>query len=345
MERKESVIVSDYNIDFQNSISAYYGKLHNELKNRYSSGQRKDQKQAMELERFFNYLVYQNNASELALNSLLTQELAEYILQKNPNIGFLLRKTSKQSNIQGIRGEKGFAALISKTIQAVSEEPTTLPRFSTLVTGDQLVTVLKDLPENIGKNITKQVSASLNEVGQMEENSSQLYGKFQQKTDIQSMRVLGEYSLKPGYEWLLDLSATVKNYTGNTISVGNTSHMKIMRATIVNSKTLSKQQKTLLLSQLNQMDKLNIYNRGQQFRNTDNFKHFQHIQAIYDLIGFGQGKLNENNIFQGAELPRYLMVNIQSAQRIVIRSTRQLVSDILKNQNVSITASGTRFTF
>lgn len=330
------------NQSFLNDMNAHYGRIHNELKQRYAAGQRQDAKYALELERLFNYLVY-NHKTELGLNKILTKEIADRILKRNPKIGALLRRTSSNASVQGARGEEGFARLIIGVVEEVSKNPSSIPLPKNLVSGQQLVTVLKEIPTNVGKTLVTQVDKKMKQKGQQEVNNSQAYAEFQQKTDVSSLRSIGNFSMRPGYEWLLELASTIKNYTGTTISVGNTSRMKIMRATITNSKSLNLSEKTALLNQLNSITRLNIYN-NKNFMKSSSFQHFQHIQAIYELIGFGQGRY-EDNVFKGAELPRFLMVNIQNNQRIVIRSTRQLVSDILKDSGVSITASGTRFKF
>lgn len=327
--------------DFYSSLNAYYGKIHRELVNKYSSKARQDEKKAEELESFFNYLTYRTQESKLAFNSLLKKEVADAIIARNPSIGFLLRaRASGNSNLQGARGEYGFAQLIQETVKQFATQGQDIPSVPKMITGKDTVTVLK-IPEAIANELTPIIANKTQQSGQLDEMQSIGYSVFQQKTDIRSIGL--NYRLSPKAQWLLELSATVKNYQSNTVSMGKTSNLKIIRAVINASSSLNSKEKGMLLYQLSNLSRLNIYTKNK--KHSDYFmEHWKHLQGIYEIIGIGQGNFNENNIWVGAETPNYLMVNLNS-ERIIIRSTRQLVEEILNNGKISITSSGTRLTF
>lgn len=331
------------------NINTSLETIHNELSKRYENWI-DDHNNALQLQRFFQYLVYRDNGKELGeCGQTLNIMLADKIIESNPRIKGLFNGNFRNNYLRGKAGELGFANLIRTAVQEVSKQ-NNLPALKDMVAGTDYVTVLKNVPENIKKEVMMNFGQKLNKIGQ-EVQQKNIYSIFQQKTDISSLNsITASISLNPSYSWLLDLSATVKNYSNNTVTLGHTSNIKILRAVIINSKELNSIKKALVLKNLSKLTSLKVYTGKKNGNGNSNSvkinqQHFKHIQGIYELTGIGQGKI-ENGQFKQAEFPLFLMVNISSSQRIVIKSTKELISNLLegKSKGFSIGSSGVSLT-
>lgn len=271
-----------------------------------------DARNAQKLEEFFNYIIYRRPTN--VFDQILTKEIADTIRRQN---SFLVEafQTSGSTYWQtGLKGELAFANLIKRTVEAVAGQP----RGSisdTIVSGQQLTTVVNnfsnDMIEKINLGIQKEIQAA----------DYTYYQPKQQKTDIRGLSV--NFTLSPEAQWLLELSATVKNYHSKAITLGSASNKKILQSTLYAS-DIDTNKKLLYMKQL-------FEKRSIRIKNSLERQHLNHIRQIYELTGFGQIEVSaDGNLLGLAKQPKYLMIN-QIGQRIVIRSTSQLVQEILSN--------------
>ena len=290
-------------------FSALLNDLHRSLDLKFKESKSKEQ--ARQLEEFFNYIVYNSNPTNL--NGILTMELADVIKKNNPEIAEQFKKIGATSSETGQMGEKAFADLIARTIETKLNGEKI--QIDSLLGGQELTKIVEGVEEEAIKDVNMDLTSSLAEL-------YRYYSPKQQKTDIKGVSVNIELSSEA--QWLLDLSATVKNYQSNRVTLGSASNKKALQSILFSTNDIPMTQKI-------QYQKMLGDTRGVRVAKADQ-EHLRHIRQIYELTGLGQISVDTNQL---AKTPQYLMIN-QIGQRIVVRSTTDLVRSILDNKGKEV---------
>ena len=290
-------------------FSALLNDLHRSLDLKFKESKSKEQ--ARQLEEFFNYIVYNSNPTNL--NGILTMELADVIKKNNPEIAEQFKKIGTTSSETGQMGEKAFADLIARTIETKLNGEKI--QIDSLLGGQELTKIIEGVKEEAIEDVNADLTASLMEL-------YRYYSPKQQKTDIKGVSV--NIELSPEAQWLLDLSATVKNYQSNRVTLGSASNKKALQSILFSANDIPMAQKI-------QYQKMLGNTRGVRAAKADQ-EHLRHIRQIYELTGLGQISVDTNQL---AKTPQYLMIN-QIGQRIVVRSTTDLIRSILDNKGKEV---------
>lgn len=284
--------------------------IHQALQNQFIVNE--DKENAKKLEDFFNYIVYGKSTN--IFDKILSKQLADTIKRNNPELIKAFTASGANAYETGVIGEQAFANLIKRTVEEVAG----LKQGSisqNLVSGNELSTVVEGYSEEIMQKLGSRLSSEANSI------NYRYYAPKQQKTDIKAISM--KVGLQPEAQWLLDLSATVKNYHGRAVSLGSASNKKILQSTLYAS-NINTDKKMAYQKILFSKSKVPV-------RGAEDKSHLIHIRQIYELTGFGQiGVSQDGNLLGLAQKPNYLMIN-QIGQRIVIRSTNQLVQEVLND--------------
>ena len=290
------------------NYSALLSDLHDSMVKRFKANE--EAKYAQELEDFFNYIVYSRGTGNI--NEVFTSALADSIKEKYPALINAFNQVGSTNNMTGIIGEKAFSLLIKKAIEGVSNIK--IDSTSSMGVGLNTTTVV----DNISAQVINKVQ------DQLEQESLKLNPKYsnykQQKVDITTTSL--EITLPEQVKWLLDISASIKNYNAkaNSVALGHSKLRKILLATITGS-DIENSKKISYLSLISSRQKISL-------KNKDNQAHLNHLRHIYELSGLGQ--LNSDNLNDLATLPNYLMINLRG-ERIIIRSVNQLIENLINN--------------
>ena len=290
-------------------FSALLNDLHRSLDLKFKETQSKEQ--AKQLEDFFNYIVY--GANNVDLNGILTKELADAVIKNNPELIERFKQVGASSSETGQIGEQAFANLIARTIEAKVDGSKI--KIDTILGGQELTKVIEGVNEEAIEEVDLDLTQELSKL-------YRYYQPKQQKTDIKGVEI--NLDLSPEAQWLLELSATVKNYQSNRVTLGSASNKKALQAILASANDIPLEHKIQYQKMLGQV-------RGVRVAKTDQ-EHLRHIRQIYELTGLGQINTDTNEL---AKIPQYLMIN-QIKQRIVVRSTTDLVRSILDNKRAEV---------
>ena len=136
-------------------------------------------------------------------------------------------------------------------------------------------------------------------------------------TQIELTESLNSYAKK-----LMEITATVKNYTDVTIDLEDLNREKALQAIL--SETYPRMSKESLDSYTNVLS---------MTLNNDLEQHILHLSYIYALTGYGQVYIDHINMEVERKYAKYLMYNNRAERKIVIKSTKDILNQLVFSQS------------
>lgn len=352
-------------LDDPRSPEQILNEVHQSLYNRYKRNQRVQQytENAAFLSEFLqSWKEYANGANQLSSN-IFTANLMQQLQQRfPPNI----KKLFKFKNISGEQFEKQmsefiYAALtgtgsgIDLDVKSAVQKINVGNRAADSVIGELDTTVLnavgysllEDIKNTIDPELQKQYQSALVRVGSIQSNKFGLVANTAQvsagKIDIDAGQLsvkwtftafdLNSAPLEKALTLLSKAKITAKNYGTDWYTV-NIIRKQKMRWRGVDTHSLRFGQTNLYKVLLMVMGALNysepliasVYYSSITTDNIQALRHFQHIQAVYEITGFGQTIVNDQ--YKELQEADYLIWNDPSSVTIVVHSTANLIAQI-----------------
>lgn len=293
----------------------------------------KDIKTAQYLEEFFNLVVYNKTLSE---ENPIIKELNDEWLNtlRSSNKIKALAEIQTTNTKKGSVGEEGFAELlyqlIDKCTKGAIENSFESKAF---IIGNKSATLMEGKQiEAINKTFQNKVSKELEQI--FKKKSLRQYtmwdakaGKIDLSTHIASSKITIENQDTPFLEELLNISASVKNYSDFSIHLENVNRKKAYLA--IASKLYPDKTEPRLHFEYETYFSLS---KGNEAINT----HMSHLINLYALTGYGQvyiDKQAKEEII--SQFANYLFYNNPSKQKIYVFSTKQIVNQLFNNKNSS----------
>lgn len=272
-----------------------------------------DEALASKLEDFLNFVVYKKMPPSNEFDSILTKEIAEE-LRKDTRLLHLF----KSGEGVGVKGENAFAKAILKTVDLI--QPGLLAKsnmtenLKQVVMGNVSATVFaQQLSQEEADGLQKQLDAHKSV------RKYSLWDARQGKIDVDTSLVEIKGQPTPLAEQLLNITASIKNYSSFRVHLENVDRKKAYLA-IMSEAYPEKQGKDLQA----------LYTQYQvrQIGNDPVVEsHIQHLINLYALTGYGQTYINKAQGVIERKFARFLMVNNRAEGSIKIRSTKALVKE------------------
>lgn len=307
-------------------IQSFHTKLASKFKRNVN-----DEKDAKELEDFFNYIAYgkegsQENPFIKAIDANLRDQLQNSSYIKNLKINY--KKDVITPYKLGQYGEEGFAYLINLAILALEKKKLTEKdlnleeQVKDIIIGDVQATMLS-------KEILKKIAQEAEKEGNKKLKKSKafygLYKKYgvfalkQGKIDINMAQLNLNINSSSQAKRLSKLSASIKNYSTNIIHLEKVSILKSIQAyhyAVTKQRNISKINKEFFK-----------YYIDSNLKDKDNFlPHIQHIVSLYGLTGMGQVYIDKTSktAVESKLGAKFLMGNIRKDGNIIVIPTSSL---------------------
>lgn len=307
--------------------------IHKELLTEFEQGMEEDIQIAQELEQFLNYAIYNTGAwaetDVQTLSGLLTQELLENITN-DQSLKNLFTTKGKNSRLRGKRGERAFAEVIMRILRqeipqleksAASLASQLLSSNQHIIVGKQSTTI--QLTDSVIQAIQKYEQASIKPI------QDQLYYRTRYtsgKNDIDTSILEIVKGWSPQAQKLIGLTASVKNYNDFRVHLENLNAQKAYLAIVTQLKNITENEAQALY--------IKYYLSKEIPADLTVTGHLQHLSMIYALTGFGQyafDTISAQLILQ--KYSRFLMYNNASASKIIIKSTKDIVAQLIGNSS------------
>lgn len=316
-------------------------EIHNKLITQFQDN-KQDVKTAEALEKFLNYVVYPEknsifpqNEQDSDIAAVLTKELA-IKLRKDNKLKKLFTGEDTNDNIsnlsKGDMGEEAFARALYKIIKNTSQKrmPTMKKSLENVIIGNAQATVLVDgLIEETEKEINKQLQAGK----KVSLSNYTQFGLRKGKIDIDMQELKITANLNDFAKELLNITASVKNYSNFSIHLEDLNRKKAMQAIMSeNGEFFNNEDVDKLLIALSEDAEMQ--------------KHIDHISYLYALTGYGQTYIFKNIKNTKARLEKqyakFLMYNNAKAKIIKIKSTNEIIKNMLEGSSAYGTAFSSR---
>ena len=323
--------------------------LHTDLKEKFAINE--DVLIAESLQNFLNFVIYDsefliNSSNNLMLNDLLTKELAME-LRKDPVIMRLGENEQLNANEAGSIGEEGFAAALERIIMSEIEKLEDAARQAVInklkeinygsngtksifIVGESMSTT--KISNNLSQDIIDIIKNKMN-MTTTKEGIIRTYAR-QGKNDIDTSSFSMLAELLPKAQSLIGLTASVKNYKGFLIKLEKLNAFKAYFA--IMDYLVSDDQSKLDEQAVEEIFKQYYNNPSMLKSNPRITAHFNHFSYIYALTGIGQYTLDkdtEKMILN--QYSRFLFYNNRQAKKIIIKSTRDIVNQLLEDPSVA----------
>ena len=253
------------------------------------------------------------------------------------------------ANKAGDLGEEGFAKLILKILEnnlseleesaaaMIQKELNNLgTKQSNIVVGAQQASV--ELSETMVKLVEKNQLKTIKDTKQTNKglaDMTRLYFRSG-KSDIDTSFLQGVAEWTPQAQKLIGLTASVKNYKDFLIKLEKLNVQKAYLAVVPSLKNISEDTAEKLYEA--------YYVSKKNALNEIVTAHLDHISSIYALTGYGQFVFQPDSKEIVKKYSRFLMYNNPKARIIKVKSTHQIVSDLMedpsKTNKFSISKSG-----
>ena len=325
------------NIDYSSKLI----EVHNKLVAQFQDN-KQDIKTAEALEKFLNYVIYPEKNSTFPQNkqdsdiaAVLTEELA-IKLRKDNKLKKLFTGENASDNIsnlsKGDMGEEAFARALYKIIKNASQKrmPTMKKSLENVIIGNAQATVLIDgFREEAEKEINKQLQAGK----KISLSNYTQFGLRKGKVDIDMQELKITADLNSFAKELLNITASVKNYSNFSIHLEDLNRKKAIQAIMSeNGEFFNNEDINNLLTALSE--------------DVEMQKHINHISYLYALTGYGQTYIFKNVKNTKAKLEKqyakFLMYNNAKAQIIKVKSTNEIIKNMLEESSAYGTAFSSR---
>ena len=296
------------------SLASNLNKAHASLISAFKTAN-KDKDFAERLEKFLNYVVYQKELEDTSKpDGFFTKALADYIRQR-PEIIALFGRSG------GYEGEHAFATMMLTILQYSISDIDVKEMVDQVIIGDQMATIatqgmLKKSSDKIKQNL--QNSKSIREYTAWDARQGKI------DIDMSEIQIIGK--IKPEAQQLLQMTASVKNYSDFKIHLERVNVEKAYIA--IMSEAYPRK------TDVNSLKKLynDYYQERSKQADAEITNHINHLINAYALTGYGQAYYTRGDAAAiEKKYAKFLMINNRAAQQIIIRSTGDIVlNEILK---------------
>lgn len=329
-----------YNGKRGKSVSTFMKEVHTKMKVKYQDKNIEAQKQAQELQLFFQEL---KMAARYGINSqnFVNSMIIAEVLQQIPNhmqgkfkIENLFRGTGT-SYYQGDRFERELTSVIASVLESVSEDSSSVSKSKILIGSETGKTTADDEVDNLAEELLKTTGKSIEKVLGKEAQTQFLKHQksVQAKIDVRGYEVKVKATATPEmlhiYDLLKQATFSAKSYSSMTwdqkiktisdITLGKTHYYRAFSGPLSD---LGYGKATVASA---------IFAGKAKVQNGDRevAKHFFHLRYIYELTGSG---IIYNNGQDYGEV-KFLIYNDPSTDGIYVKSTSGILQDILNDDS------------
>lgn len=310
------------------------GQMHSKLDANFIRAVQ-DEKDAKDLQEFFNYIVYDEAFEEKGKNpfqklvtSTLKEELQNSQYVKNLHINYKEGVRGHSINDLGRYGEEGFSFLITSAISILENngklEKDLNDSLSNMLKGKKIEdSIIGDMQATmLSKTVLKSISNEAVKQGNKKAFQSlfKKYGVFalrQGKIDINMSQLDLTVNSNSYAKRLAKLTSSVKNYNKNLVSLENVSVLKAMQGFFY-AMTRQRDVKKINDSYTNILKP--------KLSDENILPHIEHIVNLYALTGMGQVYINKvtKQMIESKLGAKFFMVNQRASKKIYVIPTSSL---------------------
>ena len=308
--------------------------LHKRMESKFKTGQTATEKQARELEEFFNYIIYDKNPVNKT-NSFIKGIDSETrkLLAQSPYVSRLrLGTEAKSSSELGVEGEQGFAYLLLQAMGAVDKQVKERLDQNLELYMNQIImgnVQAATLAKGVGEEVAQKAEAEGRKALHGMRDKYGVYAFRQGKIDINTSLLELNIELSPKAKQLLNLSASVKNYYSAYVHLETVNRKKAFQgimATIDPNKTGHQTEKLFQY----------YYESGSGESADKVNQHLMHMVNLYALSGTGQTylqKVSDMNykVIEAKLGAKFLIANIRTNREVVVVPVSFIASNIHKD--------------